>query len=79
MAIIKCAEDLMNIDQDTKIAGIRVIILVEDSPSYLSSLLPILYKQLVIQSQTVMEEGLNQEHRLLAMRALSQSGHCQLL
>ena len=35
----------------------------------MSALLPIFYKQLVIQTQTVMEEGLNQEHRLLAMRA----------
>jgi CheY-like chemotaxis protein len=69
LAMIKCAEDAMNIRRDTKIAGIRVIILVEDSPVYMSSLLPILYKQLVVQAQTVMEEGLNQEHRLLAMRA----------
>ncbi|MGB5987590.1 MAG: PEP/pyruvate-binding domain-containing protein, partial [Desulfobacterales bacterium] len=42
---------------------------VEDSPNYLSSLLPILYRELVIQTQSVMEEGLNEEHRLLAMRA----------
>ena len=69
LAMIKCAEDFMNVDRDTATAGIRVIILVEDSPSYMSSLLPILYKQLVVQTQTVMEEGLNQEHRLLAMRA----------
>jgi hypothetical protein len=69
LAMIKSAEDFMNIGRDTQIAGIRVIILVEDSPGYKSALLPILYKQLVIQTQTVMEEGLNQEHRLLAMRA----------
>jgi hypothetical protein len=69
LAMIKSAEDFMNIDRDTKIAGIRVIILVEDAPGYKSALLPILYKQLVSQTQIVMEEGLNQEHRLLAMRA----------
>jgi hypothetical protein len=69
LAMIKCAEDAWNINHDTAVAGIRVIILVEDSPAYISALLPILYKQLVIQAQTVMEEGLNEEHRLLAMRA----------
>lgn len=69
LAMIMSCEDAMNVDHDTTIAGIRVIILVEDSPGYLSSFLPILYKQLVFQAQTVMEEGLNEEHRLLAMRA----------
>ena len=45
------------------------ILLVEDSPVYLSSLLPILYRELVVQTQAVMEDVLNEEHRLLAMRA----------
>ncbi len=69
LASIKSAEDRMNADRDTQAAGIRVIIFVEDSPVYLSSLLPILYKELVGQTQAVMEHGLNEEHRLLTMRA----------
>jgi DNA-binding response OmpR family regulator len=69
LALIKSAEDQMNVVHDTQYAGIRVIIFVEDSPAYISSLLPMLYKELVIQTQSVMEEGLNEEHRLLAMRA----------
>ncbi len=69
LAIIKSTEDRLNVVNDTKFAGIRVIIFVEDSPLYLSSLLPILYKELVRQTQAVMEEGLNEEHRLLTMRA----------
>ncbi len=69
VALIKSAEDRMNVVQDTAAAGIRVIIFVEDSPAYLSSLLPILYRELVTQTQAVMEEGLNEEHRLLTMRA----------
>lgn len=69
LAIVKSAEDRMNVFHDTNFAGIRVIIFVEDSPAYISSLLPILYKELVTQAQEVMEEGLNEEHRLLAMRA----------
>jgi CheY-like chemotaxis protein len=69
VALIKSAEDKMNVEFDTSSAGIRVILFVEDSPLYISSLLPILYKELVSQTQAVMEEGLNEEHRLLAMRA----------
>jgi DNA-binding NarL/FixJ family response regulator len=69
VALIKSAEDRLNVDYDTTSAGIRVLLFVEDSPQYLSSLLPIFYRELVSQTQAVMEEGLNEEHRLLTMRA----------
>ena len=69
VAVIKSVEDRWNVRHDTNVAGVRVILLVEDSPFYLSSLLPILYKEVVGQTQAVMEEGLNEEHRLLTMRA----------
>ena len=69
LAMIKSAEDQNNVAHDTQSASIRVIIYVEDSPEYLSTLLPLFYRELVIQTQAVMEEGLNEEHRLLAMRA----------
>lgn len=69
LAIVKLTEDKMNLAHDTLEAGIRNIILVEDSPSYISSFLPILYRALVQQAQSVIQEGLNQEHRLLVMRA----------
>lgn len=68
VALVKHTEDAMNVDFDTKNVGIRVIIVVEDSPRYQSSLLPILYRELVVQTQDVIREGLNQEHRLLTMR-----------
>ena len=69
LATIKSIEDQLNVKQDTHLAAIRVIIFIEDSPEYLSSLLPLLYQELVSQTQEVMEEGLNHEHRMLAMRA----------
>ncbi len=69
VAVIKSVEDALNAAHDTKLAGIRIIIVVEDSPEHLSSILPILYKQIVAQTQAVIEQGLNDEHRLLAMRA----------
>lgn len=69
LAMVKSAEDQRNVAYDTNFASIRVIIFVEDSPEYLSVLLPLFYRELVLQTQAVMEEGLNEEHRLLAMRA----------
>ena len=69
VALVKSAEDLMNAEADTKSSGIRVILFVEDSPIYMSSLLPVLYKELVGQTQALLELGLNEDHRLLTMRA----------
>lgn len=68
LAIIKNFEDDMNVAQDTKNAGVRIIILVEDSPYHFSSILPVLYKQIVMQTQSVIDESVNEEHRLLKMR-----------
>ena len=69
LALIKNLEDFMNVAYDTQRARVRVIILVEDSPIYYSSLLPLLYKEIVTQTQAVMEESVNDEHRILRMRA----------
>jgi CheY-like chemotaxis protein len=69
LALIKNLEDRMNVAYDTERAKVRVIILVEDSPIYYSSLLPLLYKEIVSQTQAVMEESVNDEHRILRMRA----------
>jgi hypothetical protein len=69
LAIIKSVEDRLNVAHDTQAAGIRIILYVEDSPFYLSTLLPVLYRELVIETQAVIDEGLNEEHRLLSMRA----------
>ncbi len=69
VSLVKSAEDRMNVAHDTASAGIRVILFVEDSPVYISALLPVLYRELVTQTQSVLEEGLNEEHRLLTMRA----------
>ncbi len=69
VALIKSTEDRMNADADTTSAGVRVILFVEDSPYYLSTLLPIFYRELVGQTQAVMEGTLNEDHRLMTMRA----------
>ena len=69
VAMVKSVEDRINAAHDTEKAGIRIILFVEDSPVYLSSLLPIFYRELVSQTQSLIEGGLNEEHRLLTMRA----------
>ena len=69
LAMIKSWEDKMNVARDTKKANVRVIVLVEDSAISYSSLLPMLYKVIVSQTQAVMEDSLNEEDRILRMRA----------
>lgn len=69
LAIVKSVEDRLNVDIDTKKAMVRVILLVEDSALYRSQLLPMLYSEVVRQTQSVLDEGLNEKHRLLKMRA----------
>ena len=69
VALVKSAEDRLNVEHDTEFAGIRVILFVEDSPAYISSLLPVLYKELVSQTQAIMEYRHHEEHKLLTMRA----------
>lgn len=69
LAIIKSVEDSVNAGTDTEKGGVRVIILVEDSPLYRSNILPLLYNEVVKQTQLVLHEGLNEQYRLLKMRA----------
>lgn len=69
LALVKNAEDRLNVDRDTQRAMVRVLILVEDSPQYYSTFLPLIYKEIVKQTQAVLGVGLNEEHRLLRMRS----------
>ena len=68
LAIVKNLEDEMNVAFDTKNAKVRVIIMVEDSPYHYSAFLPVLYKQIVLQTQSVIADSINEEHGLLKMR-----------
>jgi len=69
LGLIKNIEDHRNVEKDTSLAMVRVLILVEDSPLYKSFFLPLLYTEVVAQTQAVMHESLNEEHKLLKMRA----------
>ncbi len=69
VAIVKSEEDKRNAPQDTSLAGVRVILFVENSPLHMATILPLLYKEVVGQTRKVLEGKLNEEHRLLVMRA----------
>ncbi|NNL41750.1 MAG: phosphoenolpyruvate synthase/pyruvate phosphate dikinase [Desulfobacterales bacterium] len=68
LAVVKNAEDRLNVDHDTQKAMVRVLILVENSPVFYSTFLPLIYKEIVKQTQVILEAGLNEEHKLLTMR-----------
>jgi hypothetical protein len=67
-AIIKYVEDYQNVDYDTS-QGVRVIIMIEDSPRYYSAFLALLYKELMSQARSLSSEGVNELHRLMYMRS----------
>ncbi len=54
--MIKLLEDKVNIENDTRIALTRVILLVEDSPKYYSRYLPLLYSSVLEQTKRVIED-----------------------
>jgi CheY-like chemotaxis protein len=69
VAIIKYVEDKLNVQNDTATVGVQVIILVEDDISFYSTYLPLLYTQILNQSQRLISEGVNLTHKFLRMRA----------
>lgn len=69
IGIIKHLEDKMNADHDTRIVGVQSIILIEDNVRYYSSFLPIIYTEILNQSQRLISEGINLSHKYLRMRA----------
>ncbi|MCA9732134.1 histidine kinase [candidate division KSB1 bacterium] len=69
ISIIKAIEDARNVDRDVQRAGVQVILLVEDNIRFYSSYLPLIYSELLQQSQLLMEQGINLQHKFLRMRA----------
>ena len=68
LAIIKLLEDKMNADNDINEVGVQMILLVEDSVRFYSSVLPTLYKFLLKQSLIFSTEALNEHEQMLRMR-----------
>lgn len=68
LSIVKLIEDKMNIDHDIQAAGVQIILLVEDSIRFYSSILPNLYNYILQQSQNFATEALNRHAATLRMR-----------
>ncbi len=68
LAIIKLLEDKMNAEHDVLEVGVQMILMVEDSVRFYSSILPHLYKFLLKQSVAFSTEALNEHEKMLRMR-----------
>ena len=68
LSIIKLIEDKMNIEHDIEEAGVQMILLVEDSVRFYSSILPNLYSYILVQSKRFSTEALNRHAATMRMR-----------
>lgn len=69
-AMIKHLEDRINLENDTRIALVRYILVVEDSPMYYSRYLPILYKIVLEQTKRIIDDVSTDElYKVLKLRA----------
>ncbi len=70
LAMTKYVEDLLNVDNDLEVGMVQVILLIEDGVRFYSRYLPILYVEIMRQTQRLIgEENLDEMHKLLRMRA----------
>ena len=69
-AMIKLLEDKINIENDTRVGLVRVLLLVEDSPQYYSRYLPLLYGIVMDQTRRIIDDVSTDElYKVLRLRA----------
>ena len=69
-AMVKLLEDEVNLENDTRVGLVRMILLVEDSPRYYSRYLPMLYTLVFEQTQELIAEAnTNELDKVSRMRA----------
>ncbi len=69
-AMIKLLEDKINVENDTRVGLVRVILLVEDSPQYYSRYLPLLYGIVMDQTRRIIDDVSTDElYKVLRLRA----------
>jgi len=69
-SMIKQIEDKINVENDTQVGMVRVILLVEDSAKYYSRYLSILYKILMEQTRRIIDDVSTDElYKVLRLRA----------
>ena len=65
VGIIKHLEDRMNVDHDTRLVGVQSLLFIEDNIQHHSTILPLLYTELMEQSRRLISEGINLSHKVL--------------
>jgi len=69
-AMVKHLEDKVNVENDTKIGTVKVILLIEDSEIYYSKYLPLLYNSVMEQTKRLIEDvGTDDLFKVLRLRA----------
>lgn len=69
-AMIKYVEDQINVENDTRVGLVRVILLVEDSAIYYSRYLPMLYQIVLEQTRRIIDDVSTDElYKVLKLRA----------
>ena len=68
LAMVKYIEDKINVFNDTRIGHVRVILLVEDSLRYYSRYLPLLYTEIMKQTQRLVNEEQSDELKKVLRR-----------
>ena len=69
-AMVNLLEDKVNVENDTKKGLTRIILIVEDSPRYYSSFLPMLYTLVMEQTRNLIEDVSSDElYKVLKLRA----------
>ncbi len=68
LAMIKYVEDLLNVEHDTRVGLVRVILLVEDSIFYYSRFLPELCNEVMLQVQLLLSDELDDVQKNYRMR-----------
>ena len=68
IAIIKLVEDSMNAEKDINEIGVKAILLVENSIRFYTRYLPLIYRILFKQTQSFIQEGLNEHRKIMSKR-----------
>jgi len=69
-AMIKYLEDLKNAENDSRLASVRMILVVEDNPIFYSNYLNVLYKMVFRQTNKIIEEiKMDKLYKVLKLRA----------
>ena len=69
VAMIKLTEDFLNVENDTQIGDVRIILLIESSIDYYSTFLPLMYSIGMQLTQELIDSEVEDINRRLKMRA----------